>query len=119
MDMDRRCGRRGRRLQALVPWTADVFTEPGLRQVIEQFPEQNPNPVLRLSASGEVMYTNPAARALAERLGEPEYGDKEWPEELGLEPNERSAWRKVVGIGVYDHGVMRATCAGASPAASS
>lgn len=33
------------------------------------FPERNPNPVLQLSGTGEVVYANPAAGALLEALG--------------------------------------------------
>lgn len=36
---------------------------------LAQFPEQNPNPVLRVAATGELLYANAAARALLPALG--------------------------------------------------
>ena len=45
------------------------------RQVLEEiksvarFPEENPNPVMRISADGEVLYANTAAKELLESMG--------------------------------------------------
>ena len=38
-------------------------------QAINRFPDQNPNPVLRVTASGELLYANPAAAPILVALG--------------------------------------------------
>jgi class 3 adenylate cyclase len=38
-------------------------------QAINRFPDQNPNPVLRVTASGELLYANPAAAPILAALG--------------------------------------------------
>ena len=40
-----------------------VMRVEGLSKELKQFPESNPNPVLRASEAGELLYANPAARA--------------------------------------------------------
>ena len=44
------------------------------RRRLAMFPERDPNPVLRLGASGEVLYANPATAELLVRLGLPRTG---------------------------------------------
>lgn len=39
------------------------------RQLLAEFPERNPQAVMRLSRSGRVLYANPATYALLERIG--------------------------------------------------
>jgi diguanylate cyclase (GGDEF)-like protein len=39
------------------------------RKRLAMFPERAPNPVLRVSTQGEVVYANPGARAMLERIG--------------------------------------------------
>ncbi len=39
------------------------------RKRLAMFPERAPNPVLRLSPKGDVLYANPGARAMLERIG--------------------------------------------------
>jgi PAS domain S-box-containing protein len=46
-------------------------SEEALRQ-LAQFPEQNPNPVLRVARDGALMYANPPARDLVAALGGPD-----------------------------------------------
>ncbi len=41
---------------------------------LAQFPEQNPNPVLRLTLGGDLTYSNPPASALLEAMGRTEGG---------------------------------------------
>ncbi len=41
---------------------------------LAQFPEQNPNPVLRLTIGGDLIYANPPASALLEAMGKTEAG---------------------------------------------
>ena len=48
---------------------------------LAQFPAENPNPVLRVTAGGDVIYANAAARDLLERLG--------WKENTPLPPSLR------------------------------
>lgn len=45
------------------------FQESVERRRLAVFAERNPNPVMRLSISGEIVYANPAARELARRMG--------------------------------------------------
>jgi len=48
-------------------------------EAMERFPGQNPNPVLRVSESGQLMYANaasaPIVAALGLEVGEPVPGD--------------------------------------------
>ncbi|MEJ5211202.1 MAG: EAL domain-containing protein [Burkholderiales bacterium] len=39
------------------------------RQLLAEFPERNPDPVIRLSPTGQVLYANPATRQLLARIG--------------------------------------------------
>jgi diguanylate cyclase (GGDEF)-like protein len=53
------------------------------RKRLAMFPERNPNPVLRLSGTGEVVYANPGTRALLQRIGaEPPVPTALLPEDL-------------------------------------
>lgn len=45
------------------------INEQAERRRLAMFPERNPNPVLRLSGSGNIVYANPAAAALMRRIG--------------------------------------------------
>ncbi|MFD1469807.1 PAS domain-containing protein [Hymenobacter caeli] len=44
-------------------------------RTLAYFPQHNPNPVLRVAATGEVVYTNPAAAALLQALATDALGD--------------------------------------------
>lgn len=77
---------------------------------LARFPEENPNPVLRASADGTLMYTNPAARELSQwglEVGEPlpaELGRlvgralEEGPVETEVPHGERTLWLAVAPI---------------------
>ena len=56
---------------------------------LAQFPAQNPNPILRVTAGGDVLYANAAARALLERMG--------WKENTPLPPSLRAIAPKAEG----------------------
>ncbi|MDP1925192.1 MAG: bifunctional diguanylate cyclase/phosphodiesterase [Thiobacillus sp.] len=45
------------------------IAEARARKRLAMFPERNPNPVLRLTREGEVVYANPSARTMLERIG--------------------------------------------------
>jgi PAS domain S-box-containing protein len=63
------------RLVALNKQLQDVATtSTAERDIMAQFPFENPNPVLRLDVEGDIEYMNPAAKA----LGEIEYNKKKY-----------------------------------------
>ena len=77
-------------------------TEAELRS-LAQFPEENPNPVLRAAGDGAVLYANGPARALLESMG--------WREGLPLPEPLLAPVQRVLGGGQYQETEL--TCPGA------
>ena len=60
------------KLRGFAKVTRDMSERRAMEEKLEslaQFPEENPNPVLRLSADGQVLYANAAAQALLRDTG--------------------------------------------------
>jgi class 3 adenylate cyclase len=69
-------------------------------QAITRFPDQNPNPVLRISASGELLYANPASEPVRRALAA-DVGDVVSAEQLAR-LDEAAAAGRVIEL-VHDH----------------
>jgi len=75
----------GRTFEVLAVWVPDLRvynlygTDVTANKVVERFPGRNPNPVLRMSPAGELLYANeasgPISAALALTIGAPLPGD--------------------------------------------
>jgi diguanylate cyclase (GGDEF)-like protein len=75
-------------------FVSSYLSESTEREKLAMFAERNPNPVLRLSARGEVMYANPGALRMLEAVGRP--GDSP----LALLPEEvRAAAQRLLAGG--------------------
>jgi diguanylate cyclase (GGDEF)-like protein len=75
-------------------FVSSYLSESAEREKLAMFAERNPNPVLRLSSHGELLYANPGAIRLLDAVGRP----SESP--LGLLPDEvRAAARRLLSTG--------------------
>lgn len=82
------------------------------RRRLAMFAERDPNPVLRLGASGQVLYSNPATAELLVRLKlSPKASEKLLPDDMQQRLNETRATQTYNTQFEYAHGDLNLECA--------